>query len=180
MNVRYHQHYVCKWRIVDRAIRIAVGILAVFGLLFSVPGFDYQPWGLIVGIVSLITAVVLNIVPVGDWEKLHGELFRLWADLRKQAAKENHRACDLDDDETKEVTKAMAERLGDLDEDGQVLDSMEPAPSKAFLKECLGDEIESVWGQGIRTYEAAERARSARIPPTVTSPSVAASAAGPE
>src|ERR1700733_10077170 len=82
-NARYH-HYLeerYEWR--DKFIRAVIAVLAATGLVFSIN--DAPPWGFIVALVSLMAAVVLNIYLVGDWEKEHGELFRLWSDLRKDA-----------------------------------------------------------------------------------------------
>lgn len=72
-NHRYHQIVAARWRNIDRALRIALGLLAVVGLTLSMPGIDFGWWGFAVAFVSLAVAVILNILPVGDWEKSHND-----------------------------------------------------------------------------------------------------------
>ncbi len=134
MNARYHQREEMYWGRWDRGIRIAVGILAVFGLVFATPSMDVWHLGLATAIISLIAAAVLNILPVGDWEKRHGELFRLWSDLRRDAVLEEQRVSE-EDDGLQGVEQATV-RLNDLTSKVESLHANEPAPDMKLLKEC--------------------------------------------
>ena len=145
-NTRYHQVLAQRWKRWDRNIRILVGALAAFGLLFSVPGFECHPWwGLVTAFLSLIAAVALNILPVGDWEKAHGELFRLWVDLRRDVANEKFRASEVGEDEGKAAPK-LVDRLCELDQKSHSLDAQEPAPERELLIRCQREEELSVCG----------------------------------
>jgi hypothetical protein len=164
MNQRYHQRLKLYWAILDRTIRIAVGVLAVLGLVFAIPGMD-NGWGLRVAILSLVVAIALNIVPVSDWEKAHAELFRAWSELRKDAESESVKACSLDGTS---VPSYVADRLCEMTGKEHSLDADEPAPWKWLLARCQGDEVEARWGKGIRTFADAEKERERRQskPPT--------------
>src|SRR5207249_9315281 len=130
------------------------------------PNMD-NGWGLPVAIVSVIVAIALNIIPIGDWEKTHAELFRSWSDLRKDAEVEATKACSLDPKDS--VPPHVADRLCDLTNKEHSLDADEPAPWKWLLKRCQGDEVQSRWGIGIRTLADAEKERAKRLSQKVSS-----------
>jgi hypothetical protein len=180
INQRYHQYLEWRLWLADKLIRIVVGALAVGGLVLAVPGMSFSPdAGLWVAIVSLVAALVLNIIPVGDWEKTHGELFRLWSYLRKDVVQNELKTWDAEDD--KDATKAASEHLCELTLKAADLDTQEPAPWLGLLKRCQGDELESTWGEGIRTPQEVERERLRREQESpLTSPSGAPSASEEE
>jgi hypothetical protein len=161
-NVRYHHRLEAFYGRWDKAIRIAVGVLAVPGLLLAVK--DEPPFGVIVAIVAMAAAVVLNIIPVGDWEKRHGELFRLWSDLREDADLAELGCCDLGD--AGQATEHAADRLAELTGKSHRLNAAEPLGCRWLLVECMEDETEALWGKGVRTPEdvAREQARRSSSP----------------
>src|SRR5437899_2431204 len=74
INHRYHHTLEWVWGAVDKGIRVGVGVLAIVGLVLAVPSFVDSMVGFYVAIASVVVALALNIVPVGDWEKFHGEM----------------------------------------------------------------------------------------------------------
>ena len=166
MNARYHQQTAANRGSWDKGIRITVGILAVAGLVFAVPNLkmgtlDVPLVGLFVAIISLVVAVILNIVPVGDREKLHGELFRMWSELRKDAEMEEYKVCEADPDA--QAPEHSFERVRELAGKSLALDADEPEPNKKRLELCQGDENERRWGEGIRTNAQVEAERKRRF-----------------
>ncbi len=157
MNCRYHQILKQRFSRWDRGIRIAVGVLAIAGLVVAFPETVPAALGLAVAVLALAVAVILNIVPVGDWSRDHAELFRLWSDLRRDAVLEEHETCEAE--EEKEAASFRFRRLCELDGKAEALHAAEPAPNSNLLEQCYGDELESVWGKGIRTPEQAEERR---------------------
>lgn len=82
MNQRYHQDRSSLFAWWDRGLKIAVGLLAVAG---SVLAFSGPEWlSILIACVAAAFAIVLNVVPVGDWHCHHVELFRRWSDLREE------------------------------------------------------------------------------------------------
>lgn len=169
-NIRYHHCYEAWYGKWDKIIRASVGLLAVAGLVLSIK--DYPPVGMWLGIASLALAVVLNVIPVADWEKKHGELFRLWSDLREDLELAEIGCCDLGDE--CDVEPHYVERLEELKGKEARLHSTEYYPNVEFLKRCQGDEVSAEWGPEIRTLEQAEQERARRLKVS-TSAAVAAS-----
>jgi hypothetical protein len=134
MNALYHQAMEARCNSWDSVIRIAVMVLAVAGLIFAFPDLT-SPWiGFGVSVAALVAAAVLNIVPVGDWAKRHGEMYRLWCDLRGDADREYLKTCEVSDD-TK-VLMARSERLEDLWGKVPALNAGQKAPNKKLLYRC--------------------------------------------
>jgi hypothetical protein len=134
MNELYHQRMESKCDLGDKLIRIVVMAIAVGGLVFAVPDLT-NPWvGFVVSIMALVAAAILNIVPAGDWAKHHGEMFRLWCDLRGDAEREHLKTCEVSDDD--KVKEAGAERLVDLWGKVAPLNAAQQAPDDKLLKEC--------------------------------------------
>jgi hypothetical protein len=156
VNQRYHQ--ILEWRrgFADRAIRILVGILAITGAIFAVPQMD-RPWlGFWVAVVSAVFATVLNIVPVGDWQKFHAQMFQRWSDLQREATVEEFKMCEREG----EIPAHCVERLQELLSEMESLHAMEPAPSFRLLNRCQEEENEREWGKGIRTSQQVEQERA--------------------
>lgn len=89
MNQRYHQAYATWWCIWDRLVKIVTAAAAVIGVMLSVATYGPQASvalsqaEIVLAIVTTIAAVALNVVPVGNWEQTHRDLFRQWTDLRE-------------------------------------------------------------------------------------------------
>src|ERR1700737_3267496 len=88
---RYHQKMEWRYAIADRSVKLLVGILAVFGLVFSVPGVDYPRTGFAIAIVSLVAAVALNIILVGERQSFHAHMLKAWWNVRKVAILEERK-----------------------------------------------------------------------------------------
>jgi hypothetical protein len=175
MNQRYHQHLQHQWACWDRGIRIAVGIIAVIALIVAIPHAASESVGLAVATIALALAFILNVLPVGEWDKLHAELFHLWSDLRKDAVLEDHKACNFDFDD--KMRDHLTDRLAELTTKSECLSATEPKANKELLWRCMEDENESHWGKGIRTPEQVEAERQRRQNPA-TNPASVVSAVG--
>jgi hypothetical protein len=166
VNQRYHHILEWRWGAGDKAIRIIVGIFAILGAVLAVPKLDAPCWGFIVALLSVVAAAVLNIVPVGDREKFHGEMFRLWGDLRRNALADELKTCDSEDDPPPYLVDHLREMLDKMES----FNLEEPAPWMGLLNRCQEDENESEWGPGIRTVKQIEEERRLRLSEyTVTS-----------
>jgi hypothetical protein len=177
VNARYHQFCEARSGRWDQAIRIAVGVLATVGLILSVPGFDKLapqvsiPWvGFCVAIISLVAALILNIVPVTDRAKFHGEMFRAWSELRRAGLLEEQKTCEINPKEF------HIDRLAELVSEVESLNTEEPFPDIKLLKKCQDDENETEWGAGIRTAQQVEAERERLLQRQAPCPPPAASA----
>jgi hypothetical protein len=161
MNQRYHSKLKRWWAIVDRGIRIIVGVLAIAAAIFAVPPLE-TPWAsLWVATASAVAAFVLNIAPVGDWEKIHAELFRLWSDLRKDTEQASLKACDLNHNEP--VPAYLVERIHELTGKEHSLDSNEPTPVRWLLRRCQWEENQYRFGPQFKTFQQVEAERARRL-----------------
>jgi len=83
MNQRYHQRLSARWGIADKSVRILVGVLSVICLLFTVASRSDSIWEILAGFVAVVIALALNVVPTGERELHHNNLFTQWTDLRE-------------------------------------------------------------------------------------------------
>jgi hypothetical protein len=111
MSLRYHKHCEEWYGWWDKAIRITVAVLAAIGLILAIR--DYFPIGIIVAVISLVATMVLNIVPVGDKEKQHAELYQLWNELFKDCSMEQIRISERGDSE--EAPRDAIGRIAELE-----------------------------------------------------------------
>ncbi len=139
MNVRYHQAYEDFWGKWDRAVKVAVVILTVIGLLFSVPDFVSPVAALIVGIISATVALVLNVINFGDWEKEHAKMFRLWSDLRSDAELMEFKIASKEEGGT--IQPHLVERIAEIRIKANNLHAAERMPNHSFLHTCYHDEL---------------------------------------
>ena len=101
MNLDYHQHEASSWAFWDTVVKVVVGILAVCTVWWELkPQTDFRifpriyrittapiirhgSWlSLRSAILTAILAVVLSVIPMGDWSREHQGLFQRWTDLR--------------------------------------------------------------------------------------------------
>lgn len=164
-NQRYHQ--ICEWRwgVADKAIRVAVGVFAVFGFWLGMKGAEYAVHAEVIAVLSLAVAFALNVIPTGEREKYHAEQFHRWSDLRKTAESLGSRLVIAPKEG---VTPAMRERIEEIIETEHSLHSGEPAPWVKLLLKCQEEENQSEWGPGIRTHEQVEEERDRRLGPCAT------------
>lgn len=143
MNQRYHQKLADKWWKRDTIAKAATAILSVIGAMVASAAIypkhsifiDYI--GLIVSVLAAISAVVLNIIPFGAWEKDHRILFKQWTDIRKEAdllaysVSHDHQG-PIDTEELKKLESRVHMLCGD-----------EPAPNEKMLNTCFNEEEKS-------------------------------------
>jgi hypothetical protein len=101
-------------------------------------------------LISVVVAGVLNIVPVVEKAKFHGEMFRAWSELRKDGVLEQQKTCG------EEPQEHHVNRLAELTGKMESLHTMEPFAEVALLQKCQEDENEAEWGTGIRTHQQVE------------------------
>lgn len=90
MNQRYYQFFESRWWLCDTSAKVATAVLAVIGAILAAaalsPGHSelVDQWAFGFALLAAISAVVLNVVPFGSWEKEHRDLFRQWSDFREE------------------------------------------------------------------------------------------------
>jgi hypothetical protein len=166
MNQKYHHTLEWRYGMADKVIRIVVGVLAVVGLAAAFGGPDHHTADIWLAVVSLVAALALNIVPVGDREKHHGELFRLWSDLRRDADREELKGCELGDDD--KATGPCVERLSELLGKKDSLNATESAPWPKLIARCAAEAHE----------ETGQPMASCGPPPGRSAPAASAAGAG--
>lgn len=164
-NARYHQILERNWGIVDRGIKITVGVIAIVGVWASTSGEKWTETSNLLGWVSLIMAVILNVVQTTEYERYHGEMFRKWSDLMADAKKIQSRH-EMEGKDT--ASPETRNRICDAIDLEHSLHANQPAPFLRLLAKCESDEIEATYGPGIRTHaQAHEFIKSLRLPQDV-------------
>jgi hypothetical protein len=140
-NQRYHQRRANYWLWWDRAVRIAVGIMAVGAFSLSIVTAFTHP--VLVDIASIAVAftaasaaVALNVLPLGEWAAQHLDLFRRWTDLRE----------DVDTilfDYGEEVTPEFVGRLKQLEGKAHRICGSEPECESNLYDQCFREELRS-------------------------------------
>lgn len=141
MNQRYHQERARIWTLLDRSFKIAVGILAVVGACMAVVtmfaiGLALDVTSIVVASLAAFVAIVLNVLPFGEWASLHHGLFQRWTDLRE----------DVDGllfDLQGEPTSENWERLRQFDAKVHRINASEPGCNQKLLNECYASEERS-------------------------------------
>lgn len=164
MNQLYHQTLEWRYGVGDKALKITVAILAIIGAVLAVPALDQPLWAFALAIAAAVAAVILNVFPVGETAKEHGEMFHAWGDLHADAMQEEHKMCEKDGD--KDAQRAHEERLRELVTKKEALNNAETAAWPKLLLKCQGDVTERLWGDGIRTKEQAESEQARRLQST--------------
>lgn len=165
VNQRYHKILEWRWGMGEKAVKVLMGVMAVCGLIVTMPDMASLRVEVAIGILSVISALALNVMPLGDREKFHGEMFRRWSDLRS----------DVETEDVKVERKVRTDRAGDvcierLEELLAKKVSLNASESHAFgslLHRCQEDENQCRYG--VRDYASAK---------AVCDPSAAAVPAG--
>ena len=161
LNQRYHQRMARRWALVDRVAKIAVALVAIIALA-ALMGERYERLEFWMATLAALFAVVLNVVPFGEFEKFATEMFRGWSDLRIDVETQSAR---VEADADGNIAPHKVERLTEMLAKSHALDAKEPAPWRRLLRKCQEDETESEWGEGIRTPAQMAAARTARTNP---------------
>jgi len=141
INQRYHQARESFWTSWDRGVKVLVGVLAVAGLCITVytttpQGATWIQAGVCVAIFGAFSAIALNVLPIGEWAKLHNALFQKWTDLRE----------DVDAllfDLSGEPSDELKDRLKALEAKVHRICGSEPGCKKHLLQQCCNEEKRS-------------------------------------
>jgi len=162
MNQDIHSEKKGRYGFWDRALRIGVGFLAVLSLTLSVISCFQGVWSvwswLSAGFsgLSAIAAITLNVVPAGDWEKHHLDLFRRWTSLRRRWENLQLRmeSCDPNTD----VDRYQRDELEELSAEKHYIEADEPT---------VDDAVREKHYKRLCAIYAAEKAQEAESPPAV-------------
>ena len=152
MNQRYHQDDAQRWARLDRGVRILVGLLTTLGVAL----LPFPVWSAAMTIGAAIAAVVSAVVPVGDWNRVHLDLFRRWSDLRQDVDSVMIR---LNKDASGAAPEHLVERFKEMTAKKVGLNALEPAPHEKRLERAYQQEHEA--RTRFKTPEAKAAARQA-------------------
>lgn len=141
VNQRLHQHRASMWTTWDRICKIVVGVLAVAGVCVSVAASTLHtlPWdiaSIVVASLAAIAAIILNVLPLGDWASEHGALFQRWTDFREDVEDLLFRITD-------EITDDDVLRLRELEAKSHRICGAEPHCSDDKLRRLQAAEEKS-------------------------------------
>lgn len=187
-NVRYYRYLYVTAASVERLVRLAVGVLAVLGLIAAVNGaWPGASFGLAVA--SVIVAILLNILPFHGYELsfrilmerytvLHGRLrqfeSREFGFLLSDGEEFIRRKYEL---EGKPVSKSVQERFAELLGEHSGMEATEAFDWDWLNRHCQKLERRSRWGPTVSTHDqetAAIEALRAKYHPDRHGPPVAA------
>jgi hypothetical protein len=151
VNQRYHQIKQRRMWLWDKWVKIGVALLALFALLAVFLPHEWKCLEVVAAVAATVAAVVLNVVPVGEWVTEFGEMFRSWSDLLLAVEQLELKARNFEEDAA--IPDHLVERLAELVSHQCQLDAMEPAPDDALLSRCQGDINQRTYGKGVRTHE---------------------------
>jgi hypothetical protein len=81
VNQRYYQlKYTATWRW-DKGLKISVAFLAVVASLFLFLPHELKWLEITASCLAVAMAIVLNVIPVGEWMTEYGEMCHSWNDL---------------------------------------------------------------------------------------------------
>lgn len=158
VNQRYYQlKYTSMWRW-DKIIKVSVAALAMLATVCVFLPHEYKMLEFAIAFLAAILAIVLNVIPIGEWMVEHGEKCRCWNDLYICADKLRMMTRDIPDDES--VPSYLLDHLHDLGAKQYQLDD-EHTGDEALLGRCQEDVNQRMYGGNVRTYEeaVAEHAR---------------------
>jgi hypothetical protein len=141
MNQRYHQACEHYWTWCDRFCKILVAVLAIAALCFAVVAWAVEHWAwdataVATATAAAIAAIVLNVLPLGDWARTHQALFQRWTDLREDADT-------LRSMVGSEPTDEQLVRLRELQAKVHRICGAEPGYDEALLEKFEDDEKQS-------------------------------------
>lgn len=194
INLDYHQAKMARYTVPDRTLKVILGVAAVVGFMLS--AIDYgmpavppaagasapeaidktlAAWGLALGLLSSVIAVLVNVIPLDRWEQDHAKLCARWAELHGEVSGLLLRLkLALPDDEL----STIAVRLIDLTERRNTIEIDEPRPDRKLMDWAQENENERNWG--VRAQSEVEKLAAARLassqpPPPANQQLVAAS-----
>jgi hypothetical protein len=125
-------------------VKITTAAAAVVGVILSIAtaGNSASPnlvwWSVALSIATTIAAVALNVLPFGNWEKEHRDLFRQWTDIREDL---DALLFDCPADGSPDVRTICD--LKKLDAKIHRVCGQEPEGNRRFIAECYQSEVQS-------------------------------------
>lgn len=164
MNQRYHQARSHWWICWNRAVQIAVGLLAVIGACLAVSAASVDNvWvdvsAILFASLAAVAAIALNVLPLGDWAQEHLDLFRRWSDLREDV---DALEFEQPPGAVGDIPRELVDRLKALDAKKHRICGIEPAMNERLLEKCYRDENRS-------RETAAEHTGHSGAPPVLVS-----------
>ncbi len=148
INQRYSQRLAWWYGLADKSSKIAVAVVAVVAVVLALLDEGWKNTEIVWAIAAAVLAVVLNVLPFGEYEKFYDEMFRCWSDLRIDAElqKLKNRG-----ESQSNIPDHAAERFQELRQKQYSLNAEEPAPWGWLLNICQRDMNQRHWG--VRTNE---------------------------
>jgi hypothetical protein len=148
-EVSQHYHQLQQGRMWwwDKGAKTAVAALAVLALLVVFLPAQWTWLGSVSVPLATATALVLNLIPAGEWEMEYGERFRRYSDLLRDAEELAFHAPARGEGEP--VEPQLVERLIGLAGRQCRLDAQGPPSDEGLLWRCQGDVSERMYGQGV-------------------------------
>jgi len=152
VNQRYYQlKYTTTWRW-DKGVKISVACLAVIAAMFVFLPHELKWLEILVAALAVAMAIVLNVIPVGEWMTENGEMCHSWNDLFIALDRLKMRTRDLPDGG--EIPAHLEDALMELNSRQYELDQ-DHAADEALLVRCQEDVTQRMYGGDVRTYEQA-------------------------
>lgn len=147
MSQEYFQIMEWRWSMIDILAKIAVAVLAILGICAAAgKPKPIGKRGFNVAIASVFLLIVILILPAGKWAQDYRELALQWGTVRQQTTRSDTEFQKASDTEkASEAISAIQMRIGMI---------QEPAPWRGLVERCYWDQIERIYGEGIRSKEA--------------------------
>lgn len=157
MRCRYNQQLTWRWGWTNRAARILMLALAVASVAALATDL-----AAVVACLTVVAALALNVLPLGEHVQHHYSLFKQWSTFRRDVERLKARTLDLADGGA--VPARYIERWHELAADRCRLDALDPVSWPDLADRCREDEAEATWGRGIRTPAQVAQERLKRKP----------------
>lgn len=134
MNQRYHQRRASLFAWWDKGFRASscVSSAVAAALVVVMAGTDNKVvagFSIAAAVIVAAIGALLNVLPFGDWEKSHVDLFRRWTDLREEIDALLYHT-------NGEPSAFLISRLKELEAKAHRICGMEPACKTKLLDEC--------------------------------------------
>lgn len=144
MNQRYHQREAWQWWLCDTVAKIGTAIFAVAGLAMAIV-IAFAPaseaahiWEILVALCAAIGAIILNVVPFGEWANTSKEFLRQWTELKKKIVH-----LELDRVSSDPPSQPSIDDLLKQQARAEEINGSESPARQKLLEECLAAEERS-------------------------------------
>ncbi|MFI5113508.1 MAG: hypothetical protein ACHP7J_00085 [Terriglobales bacterium] len=173
-NQRYHQILRWRWMVADKAAKILVAMFASLALGAVFLDEHWKPLEITVALIALVSAIVVNVAPFGEYEMAYERLFQGWSKLRKSVDLLHLKT----EDNSLDADPHVVEQFHDLQNERNLLNAEETAPYRSLLAKCEADSKQSF--TGFRTNAEIEEERFKREKASQPATASASAAAGQE